>query len=117
MSKSTSNGTLLRALNSTPTVEAPADVELSLGSEPSFTHALEAQGGVHASTTEQLILEVADRVTNRQYQMVKQLFDEAKQHNHSTDYLIQNLCVLVATSFKEGINLALDTYGISQREP
>ena len=59
--------------------------------------------------------DTAERVTISQYRQAKALFEEAQAKHYSQEYLIQQVCVLMASSFREGINLTLETYGLSQK--
>lgn len=62
---------------------------------------------------EQLVQDTANQVTKRQYILAKALLKTAKEKHYSEDLLIENICILMASSFREGINLALKTYGLA----
>ena len=64
---------------------------------------------------EQLLLNSAEQITRRQHTLAKALLKAAKEKHYSEDLLIENICVLMASSFREGINLTLDTYGLGQQ--
>lgn len=53
---------------------------------------------------------IAKRVTSKQYKTAQAIVNEHYRQNSSKENLIEQICVLMAESFKDGINLALETY-------
>lgn len=61
---------------------------------------------------EACVQSTAARVTQSQYKAATQLLEEANRQNFSQARLIQEVCILMALSFREGIHLAIETYGL-----
>lgn len=62
-----------------------------------------------------LIVRTADQITRSQYEAAKQAIETSSNAEESKEQLIARVCELMALSFREGIHLTLDTYGL--REP
>lgn len=59
-------------------------------------------------------LAAGERVTVRQYKAAKALLEEARTQNYSPERLIEGICVLMANSFREGVNTTLELYGLKE---
>lgn len=77
----------------------------------STSHAqLVAEGATPAVAYE--IENTAERITRSQYEKAKALLEASKEA--SPEILIEGICVLMAESFREGIHLTLETYGLKE---
>ena len=80
------------------------------GSKSSPKHFSESPS--QESEFEAVVQDVANQVTKRQYKLASELLSKSKERNYSEELLIEHICILMASSFREGINLALQTYGL-----
>lgn len=66
---------------------------------------------------EQTILDTAGQISRAQYEKAKKAVEEALTHKASKERLIEVACELMAESFRYGINLTLETYGLAEPTP
>ena len=80
------------------------------GSESAAESFTESAPQLSFQASERDILTFAEKVTAKQYKAAKALIEESISKKFSQEHLIEQVCVLMASSFKEGINLTLKTY-------
>lgn len=60
---------------------------------------------------------VAERITKSQYKAAKEVYLQAKSNHYSDELAIEKICCLMAQSFRAGINITLETYGLKPPAP